>query len=356
MIKKVCVLLSVLLMFCCFFTIISCSNENEGGTVIVTDMLGFKVEVVKKPKKVACVSRTTYDLLIAFGLEDIIDGAYYSLLENEWAEILCPESSDHYSYQYNESYETFITRGVDLVFAPENYIAEGLKEHGITALNVSLYGNPSFDSYIFYFADLVEQLWGEIDGVTKKVNAWKAQFNKAVSDIQIELAKHDDVKKSIYYVRGDKNNGIGYTDTGKSFVEYAYKTLGLTYTGNSFGTNKPSAEAICEKNPDIFVIGGIYQKTLINQLMTSEPYTNLDAVNNNMVYNIPIGLTMFEQLSVYSPVFLCDQANKIYPDHFNFNIVQMVKDITNEYFSITLTDTDVYNMLNGLNRHGQPLA
>ena len=166
MVKKVCILLSVLLMFCCSLTTVACNDGGDEETVKVTDMLGYEVDVVKNPKKVACVARTTYDLLIAFGLEDVIDGAYYSLLENEWAGVLCPESSDHYSYQYEESYETFITRGVDLVFAPEDYIAKGLKEHGITALNVSLYGNPTFDSYVFYFADLVEQLWGERKGVT----------------------------------------------------------------------------------------------------------------------------------------------------------------------------------------------
>ena len=80
-------------------------------------MLGETVEVKKNPTKVACVSRTTYDLLIAFGLGDRIDGVYYSLLENEWASVFDKDAANRYSCAYEESYETFLSRGVDIVFA-----------------------------------------------------------------------------------------------------------------------------------------------------------------------------------------------------------------------------------------------
>ena len=59
-----------------------CNQKDSVDTVTVTDMLDETVEVKKNPTKVACVSRTTYDLLIAFGLGDCVDGVYYSLLEN----------------------------------------------------------------------------------------------------------------------------------------------------------------------------------------------------------------------------------------------------------------------------------
>ena len=334
----------------------ACGTEDKSETVTVTDMVGAQVEVKKNPQKIACVSRTTYDLLIAFGLGDVIDGAYYSLLDNEWAEVFYPESKNHYSYEYDESYETFYSRSVDLVLAPESYIADGLREHGITAITVCLYGKPSFDSYVFYFADLVKQLWGEREGVGERVDAWKAYFTAAQNAIKTELDKHDDEARSVYYVRGDKNKGIGYTDNGQSFIEYVYKFLGFDYVGNKFESNRPSAEEICAINPDVFVIGGIYQNTLIETIKTTEPYVNLDAVKNNKVFNIPIGLTMFEQISVFSPVFLYDQANKLYPEYFNFDVKGEIKNLSKEYFGVDLTDDEVNNMLHGLSRNGKALA
>ena len=338
------------------FALAACDLGGEGDTVTVTDMVGEQVQVKKNPQKVACVSRTTYDLLIAFGLGNVIDGAYYSLLDNEWAQVFYPQSVNHYSYEYEESYETFYSRGVDLVLAPEAYIADGLREHGITAITVCLYGTPSFDNYVFYFADLVKQLWGEVKGVNAKVDAWKSYFTDAQTTIKTELDKHNDPTRTVFYVRGDKNKGIGYTDNGKSFVEYVYKFLGFDYVGNRFESNRPSAEEICAINPDVFVIGGIYQNTLIETIKTTEPYLNLDAVKNNRVYNIPIGLTMFEQLCVFSPVFLYDQANKLYPDYFDFDVATEIKKMSKEYFNVDLTDDEVYNMLHGLSRDGQPLA
>lgn len=333
----------------------ACASDSQNNeTVTVTDMLGETVEVKKNPQKVACASRTTYDLLIAFGLGDCIDGVYYSLLDNEWAQVFDKDASDRYSLEYEESYETYIARGVDLVFAPEKYIADGLKEHGITALNVSLYGNPSFGPYVYFFAELVKQLW-DSEEVAARVDEWIAVMQDTIEGIENVLEEKDEEKRTLYYVRGDKNKGVGYTDNGQSFTEYAYGVLGMDFIGNRFETNTPSAEEICAQNPDVIVVGGIYQKTLIEELQ-KEPYVHLDAVRNGKVYNIPVGLTVFEQLSVFSPAFLCDQANKLYPQYFDYDVTAMVKDLGKRFFGAELTDAEVQNMLDGLSREGNPLA
>lgn len=348
-------LFNTILCFTTISAIVGCNNANNiGETITVTDMLGEQVIVKKNPKKVACASRTTYDLLIAFGVADCIDGVYYSLLDNEWSSVFDPKASERYSLSYQESYETYISRGVDIVFAPEKYIADGLKEHGIKALNVSLYGNPDFSEYVYFFADLVKQIW-DSEEVAQKVDSWKEYMQNTMSDIKTELAKHNDEQRTVYYVRGDKNYGIGYTDTVGSFTEYAYKVLGMTPLNDKFASNKPSAEEVCQQNPDVFVVGGIYQKTLIDAFQ-EEPYVNLDAVKNGQIFNIPIGLTMFEQLSVFSPVFFCDQANKLYPNYFDYDVEKQIKDLSSEFFGVELTDFEAQNMLNGLSREGKLLA
>ena len=351
------ILTAILAFALCFgaaHTLISCVGENTDDTVTVTDMLGETQTVKKNPTKVACASRTTYDLLVAFGLGDCIDGVYYSLLENEWSGVFDENAASRYSLAYEESYETYVSRGVELVFSPEKYITDGLREHGITALNVSLYGTPSFDGFVYYFADLVKQIWDSKE-VAERVDAWKAKMADTVSAIQTELAKHDGESRTVYYVRGDKNRGIGYTDTVGSFTEYAYRVLGMTPLNDRFDSNKPSAEEICAQDPDVFVVGGIYQKTLLEQLTTTEPYKNLDAIKNGSYYNIPIGLTMFEQLSVFSPAFLMDQANKLYPEYFNFDVEGEIKSLAKYFFNAELTDAEVANMLNGLSRGGESL-
>ena len=333
-----------------------CFNKgNQNEQISVTDMLGETVKITKNPKKVACISRTTYDLMVAYGLGDKIDGVYGPILDNSWTSLIYPGSNKHYSYGYENSYELFMSRGVDLVFAPEKYIADDLKSHGIPALNVSLYGNPTFDNYVTFFSQLVTKIWDN-DEVKIKAADWENKVTTAISDIKSELGKHELPKQKVFYIRGDKDKGIGYTDQRGSFTEYAYRIMGFDYVGSNLTTNKPSAEEIVNSNPDIFVAGGIYQNKHVEELKTTEPYKLMDAVKNNKIYTIPNGFTAFEQLSAMTPIFFYDQANKIYPDYFNYDISFMIKTTIKEYFGTELTDSQVLYMQKGLNPQGGSLV
>ncbi len=332
-----------------------CSNNDEKQEKIsVTDMVGTTITINKNPKKVACISRTTYDLLVAYGLGDKIDGAYKGTLSNDWVPLIYPQSKDHYVYQYNNSSELFLSRGVDLVLAPEKYMADDLNAHGVPALCVSLYGNPTFDNYVTFLSQLVTKIW-DGEEIKLKAAAWENKVTTAINDVTSKLVKHEIAKKKVFYVRGDKDNGIGYTDTKGSFTEYAYRSLGFDFVGSTLNTTKPSKEEIVAQNPDIFVCGGQYQNKNLDILKTEEPYNNMDAVKNNKVYNIPIGFTAFEQLSVMTPIFFYDQANKIYPEYFSYDIASMVKTSIKQYFGTDVTDDQVSYMLSGLNPEGQPL-
>ena len=349
--KKIIYLIIIML---CLVTFTACSNDNNNeDTVKITDMVGDVVEVKKNPTKVACVSRTSYDLLVAFGLDEYIDGTYEKTLENEWTSILYPGSYKHYKYEYEPSYELLLSRGVDLVFAPEKRIAEAYRENGITALTISLYGNPTFDSYLTYIADMASKIWAN-EEVKEKSEAWKNKVNSAVEEIQAELEKHELTQQKLFYVRGDKDKGINYTDTKGSFVEYAYRILGFNCMSSILGSdgNKPSAETICEFNPDVFVMGGVYQNKHVEDIKNSAPYTTLDAVKNNKIYTIPIAFTQMEQINIFTPEFFYDQANKLYPDIFNYDVASMLKNSIKEYFNIDLTNQQVEYMLNGLGPDG----
>lgn len=346
-------ILIIVLLITSLFAVTGCNQTPTNETITITDMVNDVVEVPKNPKKVACVSRTTYDLLIAYGLGDKIDGVYDKVLDNEWTSIFYPNSSNHYAYKYENSYELFISRGVDLVFAPEKRIAEDLRNHGICAITVNLYGTPTFDNYVTYLSDFCKQVWDGAD-VKAKADAWNNKVGKAVSDIQIELAKHEVEQKTLFYVRGDKDRGINYTDTIGSYTEYAYRMLGFNCLSASLdsNSNRPSAEKVTELNPDVFVMGGIFQNKHIEDIKVTEPYKNLDAVKNNKLYTIPMGLTQMEQLNALTPGFFYDQANRLYPDIFNFDVESMIKASVKEYFGTDLSNEQVYYMLNGLSSEG----
>ncbi len=328
----------------------SCSTTEQVEKIEVVDMVGDTVEVPLNPSNVAVIARAAGDMMIGFGLGDKVDGMYYSILDNPWVQTLYPESENYHSYDYNESAELFLSRGVDLVLAPEQYIAEGLRESGVNAITVSLYGSPDYGEYLYYLADLISQIWPESNN---KVTQWSEELTLALTEVKVVIDKENIPKRTVYYVRGDKNKGIGYTDTGYSLLETIYNDyLNMTYLGREFESNKPSAEEIISLNPDVIVFGGIYQNLHVEQVVSEEPYVYLDAVSDDQLITVPVGFVMWEQNSIMLPLFVYDQANKLYPDLFEYDIAKMTLEKYRDYFEVTLTDFQIEQMLSGMGPDG----
>lgn len=333
------------------------SSDKESNTVVVKDMLGDPVEVKKNPR-VACVSRISYDPLVAFGLQDYIDGTYKTVLENEWVYEMEPTASDLYEYDYSESHETYIARGVDLVIAPEHHqdMATNLREHGIATIILWPYGYPSYEPYLYFIADIAKQLWPDVEGVAEKADAWKKDLSDTLDSISSTIKEKGLATKTVYYARGEKSRMLNYTDIGGSFVEYAFTTLGADYLSTKYEYNKPSTEQLLSDNPDVIVLGSYQQHMLENELRSNDIWKNITAVKNDEIYRIPIGFSPMEYISGFTPVFLCDMANKLYPGEFDFDIPAMIKDVCARYYGYEISDQKVQYMLEGLGPDGKVMS
>jgi iron complex transport system substrate-binding protein len=153
-------ILSLLICLISISLMSSCDTNDHSNEILITDMSGAEVWVPKQPKKVAAVSPSTGDLMIAFGLGDILDGTYYSVMDNPWTEVIYPDSKNLFGYDYDNSVETFIERGVDLIFIPEPATAENLRNHGLNALCVRQFAEDGYGDYVFAFSEIVRSIWG----------------------------------------------------------------------------------------------------------------------------------------------------------------------------------------------------
>jgi len=354
MIKKT---MTIITLIFSALILISCADNEvpKQTTVDVVDFVGDTVTVPKNPQKVAVVARSAVDMLVAFGLGNKLDGVYKTIFDNPWASYLYPNLDTYYSYEYNENYETFYSRGVDLIIAPEKYIAEDLRSKGLNAITVSQYGSPTYEEVLFRLPDLIMQIWDDTSVHTKVVD-WKNEFLIVKNEILIKLETFADIYETLYYIRGDKYGGLNYTETQGSKIETYGRYLNLKFLGEFFDhNNRPSEEAVLNLNPTYIITGGIYQDQIIEELYSNEVWNKLDAVKNNNVFNIGIGFVMFEQTSVEEIIFLADLANKVYPDIFDFDVHRMLKEIINKYFDVNLTDIEVSHMLAGLDQNGNSL-
>ena len=355
---KKCVCSCLLIVFILIITIVLFTGceENGADTIKITDMSGAVVEIPCSPKKVAAVSPSTGDLMIAFGLGELLDGTYFSTLDNPWATEIYPEANKFYGYDYDNSVETFIMRGVDLIFIPEPATAQMLREHGLNALCVRQFAENGYDEYVFYFSEIIRKIWGSDKAVSEKIDMWQSDFITALNTVKNTLDAHPEIQtQTLYYINGEKDRGLGYTDLGKSLLETVYKVLKIDFVCNRFESNRPSVEAVLEINPDIISIGGIYQKKRLNELYSTQPWNQIKAVKENKVYNIPVGFVGFEQTCSASALFIYSQANQIYPELFDFDLVTLTQECLQKYFGYTLTDAAAQNLLNGYFKDGSLL-
>ncbi|WP_033159901.1 ABC transporter substrate-binding protein [Mycoplasmoides alvi] len=349
----------LLLIFVSLFTLClsSCSvSISQNQMVEIIDPVGAKVKVPKNPKKVACISRCSYDLLLGYGLFDNVYGAYKGTLTNPWVNEIYPESSKVKELAYNPSVEDLLKDGVDLIFAPTKAIAESYRNAGLNAITISLYGTPTFDNFIYKYSDIITTIW-DSSIAKERATKWKSDVESAINDVYEKIKESNITEKKVFYVRGDKDKGINYTDTIGSFTEYGYRVLGLNDYSKGLGDDKtaPSDEDIIKFNPDYIVCGGIYQNKNISLIKSNDKYKTLSAVQNNKIFNIPIGFTAFEQLSIATPIFFYDQANKIYPELFKYDIPKLLKESLKYYFNYDITDEKIGWMLHGFGPTGKSL-
>ncbi len=353
--KKICMILIVFInSFLIMWYCIGCTSSRE-GKILVTDMSGANVYVPKNPKKVAAVSPSTGDLMIAFGLGQYLDGTYYSLLDNSWTSEIYPESNNLFKYDYDMSAETFLSRGVDLIFIPEPAAAKNLRSKGLNALCIRQFAEEGYDNYVFFFSNIVKQIWN--DKVEDKVEIWQNDFLKAINSIKKVLDYNEEIEiRTLYYICGDKDRGLGYTDLGKSMLEYVFDVLKIDFICNRFENNRPSVEAVSQENPDIIVIGGIYQRSLFERIYQEEVWKELEAVKSNNVHTIPVSFTSWEQTSAESSLFVYDMANKLYPDLFDFDIEELTKNNLVKYFDYEISEQNLDYMLQGMDKDGKWLV
>lgn len=331
----------------------SCSSiNNNKETVTIVDMAGDVVTVPKNPKRISCSSRNAYDLLISYGLGENIVSMHNTLNTNDWIKEIYKKSKEYESVDHSEQVESYYKQNVDLVLAGDKTIARNLREKGINAITICFYGEESYDNLLLKYSNLITEIW-DSDEAIKKSNQWEKDLTNIIEEIKAKVKNQP--KRKLYYVRGDSYKSLNSSLTSPYFIEFAYRILGFEFYGSnhSGGNVKPSDEAIISFNPDVITFGGIYQNKNIYDAKNKPQYKNINAVKNNNLYSIPVGFSPFEQVGFILPVFFADQANKLYPNLFKYDIENSIRESLKYYLNYDITNEKIDYMCKSLNPDGE---
>ncbi len=346
----------------CLVLLTGCSlntNPNsEAGTkdtVAVKDMEGNEVVVPTNIEKVACISQSATDLMIAFGLGDKIVGTYRSFTYNPWAGEIYPKAADYKAYSYSVSAEELLNDGIELVIIQDTENADSFRNAGIPVIAVHQYSpTGAFDDEIFETAHILGEIFGE--DVKKKASEWEQDVKDAIEEVS--ALNKDEVEKTVYYINGEKQKGLFYSDGGNSMISSVLSTCGVSLATEKYevlNVHEVSDEEMLKLNPDAMLIGGAYQNYLMDELNRSELWSNLECVKKGKVYRIPVAMIGIENVSAETPVMIRYTASLFHPE-YNYDLEKDLKENIKKYFDYDLSSEDIYNMCNALSKSGEVMV
>jgi iron complex transport system substrate-binding protein len=161
------------------------------------------------------------------------------------------------------------------------------------------------------------------------------------------MIKVGDNKVSMIYVTSVDGNSVHLIGSGENsyhgeVINYLADNLaGPAITGSGLG-DEYTMEDILSMNPDYIIVGYDTNHTYYNAIMNSDAWKTLSAVKNGNVYEAPYGpySWMGGPPSVQRLLSMMWLGNLFYPDVFDYNVEDKVKEFYSLFFWYDLSDSE----------------
>lgn len=174
------------------------------------------------------------------------------------------------------------------------------------------------------------------------VSALLAEFDTGMKEV-------GDNKKSLIYVTAIDGNSVSMIGKGSYHAEV------IDYVGNNLAkpatTGGPgdeyTMEDILQLNPDYIIVGYVDGHAYYNTIMTDPMWQSLSAVKNGDVYEAPYGpySWMGGPPSIQRLLSMIWLGNLMYPDVFDYDIDERVKEFYSLFFRYDLTDAELDDLM-----------
>jgi iron complex transport system substrate-binding protein len=199
--------------------------------------------------------------------------------------------------------------------------------------------------------DETYQKMGELLGVQEKAAELAAYYKDTLNDIQAKAAGiAEDKKVRVYYAEGP--DGLTTEPKGSTHIQTLELVGGLNVaaeveSAGRSGQTPVSMEQVLKWDPDVILCwnessGGAYK------IITTDPtWAKLKAVQNNQVYEIPsTPYNWFDRPpSVNRIIGFKWLGNLLYPDIYQYDIAEEVKNFYKSFYHYELTDEELNNEL-----------
>lgn len=360
----------ILLLISLFIFLVGCSkaketyNDNEdpqeeiSKTVTITDMAGRTVEIPSKIEKVYCKSPVGTIAMYTLA-PDKLAGWNYKFTENEKKYI-------------NEKYLKLPILGGWFGKNGSGNMEEILKAKPDIIIDMGIIDDTTIDAdeniqeqlgipVVIVYSDNLESLYdaymflGKIIGEEQKAKELADYCKETINDV-LEKAKKINEKDrvKVYYAEGPK--GLQTEAKGSNRTE-AIRLVGgenvaEVSQNNSYGRSEVSLEQVLLWNPDVIITAAESDNdkdvSFYETVYKNTDWKDINAIKNKRVYGIPQNpFGWFDRPSSVNRIIGVKWiGNILYPEVYDYDMVQEVKDFYKMFYHCDISDEEAKELLN----------
>ncbi|WP_326909512.1 ABC transporter substrate-binding protein [Sedimentibacter sp. MB31-C6] len=351
------ILLLIILLITALLLVVGCNKkeevkETENRTVV--DMAGRSVEIPANVEKIYATG-TLGTILIQTLAPESIAGLNSEMSEMELKYLgdtnkATPVLGSWKGTQYNGNIEEFLMVKPDVIInmgdVSEAYISdteEIEKQTGIPVLMVDGSIDKTAEAYTFL---------GEILNKEDRAKKLSDYFTKTMSNVKGVINNIPEEKRvKVYYAMGPK--GLETELRGTINSEIIEIAGGLNVASSNWKSEsrriQVSLEQVILENPDVVIISidGDSNHQVYKDITNSSSWGVINAVNDGKVYEIP-GIPydwINRPPSVNRIIGIKWLANILYPDKYEIDVKQEIKDFFELYYLYDITDEEIEEIL-----------
>ncbi len=337
-----------LIISCC-----GCTGTLPEEEKTIVDINGDTVSVPALINNIICRSGNGTSFIVAMGYGDKLAGTADYVVTNPWTDKFFNGISSLPTFGWAPSAEEIYRVNADLVMLADPDCAASLRADGINALCYKQYN----ETEIIDSVRLLGNLLGK--DAADYAERWIDYYNETDEFISQALSSVSAADKpNVYYIYGQTNKGLGRTAGGGSIEQFWIEEAGGVFVTQDLANDGPkiTEEEAISRNPDVIFIGGIYSGALETDLQNNPAWSDVSAVKNARIYQIPVGFLPWDFYGVEFPLLKLWAAKQLYPNLIDVDMHEITKEFYKEFYNKELTDNEVEYILNSLSPEGKSLV
>ena len=358
--KIVAVFMAVLMLLSVSACDTGSDKTDNGETVTVTDHAGVEVTLPANIERIAVTNILPLPSVLAVffdsaekivGMsENSMVAAENGLLGELYPEILEAETGFVSGHEVNV--EELMALDPQVVFYNASHVQQGeaLRNAGFNAVAISV-NNWAYDSIetLNQWLELLGQIFPEND----KAAAAREYSDSVYAMVQERVADIPEEDRARVFFLYQYSDTLMETSGKRFFGQYWAEAIGAVNAAEELETDNSAAvnlEQIYTWNPDVILLTNFtaaMPEDLYGNTIGVSDWSGLDAVQNERVYKMPLGLYRSFTPGADTPVTLLWLAKTVYPELFaDVDIQEETIKYYENVFGVTLTEEQAASIFN----------